>query len=350
MNNIPKVYEENEPFIFISYAHKDSERVYEFINRLVVDGYRVWFDDGIHASEDFAVKIADRIVESAFFISMVSDNFLASEWCLDELAFAKSEKQPSERFLIYMDNIELPRSLKLQHNRIQNLKMWELGDRLYQKIYAVKEFDLCKDKFGASTKEYIPGTNKIEKEVIKRRHLKVGDKLLFGRYPQTSDGTVEEISWKVLALEENKALLISEYGLDSQPYNTERTDVVWENCSLRSWMNSTFFSKAFTTEEAEKICKTTAVEDKLFLLSIDEAAKFFKNNEERMCVPTEYAIANGAYTGSHGEGTSWWWLRSPGDLSNSAAYVLTNGALLRIGITVNIERVCVRPAMWINLE
>lgn len=42
-----KAYEGDEKFIFISYAHKDSETVYPIIEKLNADGYRVWFDDGI---------------------------------------------------------------------------------------------------------------------------------------------------------------------------------------------------------------------------------------------------------------------------------------------------------------
>ena len=37
-------------------------------------------------------------------------------------------------------------------------------------------------------------------------------------------------------------------------------------------------------------------EDKIFLLSIDEVEQYFGITEERQCVPTDYAIAQGVYT------------------------------------------------------
>lgn len=40
-------YNGNEPYIFISYAHKDNNTVYPVIARIQKDGYRAWFDEGI---------------------------------------------------------------------------------------------------------------------------------------------------------------------------------------------------------------------------------------------------------------------------------------------------------------
>ena len=40
-------YEGKEPYIFISYAHKDSDRVFPILEELDRRGYRVWYDDGI---------------------------------------------------------------------------------------------------------------------------------------------------------------------------------------------------------------------------------------------------------------------------------------------------------------
>ena len=43
----PNPYKGDRPFLFISYAHKDSERVLPIIRRLMAQGYRVWYDAGI---------------------------------------------------------------------------------------------------------------------------------------------------------------------------------------------------------------------------------------------------------------------------------------------------------------
>ena len=41
------VCNESKPYIFISYAHKDSGKVYEIIRNLEDSGYNVWYDGGI---------------------------------------------------------------------------------------------------------------------------------------------------------------------------------------------------------------------------------------------------------------------------------------------------------------
>ena len=101
----------------------------------------------------------------------------------------------------------------------------------------------------------------------------------------------------MLARDKNKALLISQYGLDAQPYNESETNVTWEKCSLRAWLNDVFFSRAFDTSEQQAIILTTVAndksqgysewnitggsttKDKVFLLSYAEAKMYFGLNE-----------------------------------------------------------------------
>ena len=40
-------YEGNENYIFVSYAHKDSDRVIPIIEELDAAGFRIWYDSGI---------------------------------------------------------------------------------------------------------------------------------------------------------------------------------------------------------------------------------------------------------------------------------------------------------------
>lgn len=198
---------------------------------------------------------------------------------------------------------------------------------------------------------------------------KAGDKVLYGSYEQDNDTSngKEDIEWLVLTKEENKLLLISDKGLDSQQYNKSYNDVTWETCSLRKWMNNTFFNEAFSTDEQTKIQSTNvsadanpyygvdpgkATKDKVFLLSINEANKYFASDEERMCVSTAYAIANGAYTSNKyskdGIATCGWWLRSPGLDQDVAAIIRGDGGILSGGTYVHGNR-CVRPAIWISI-
>ena len=194
--------------------------------------------------------------------------------------------------------------------------------------------------------------------------------MLFGAYEQDNDlsNGKEPIEWIVLGMREGKALLISRYALDCQPYNSSNSEVTWETCTLRAWLNDTFLNSAFTKEEQARIPMMTvsadknpnsntdpgnSTEDQVFLLSIDEAKKYFDSNEARICEPSNYTLAQRANSsGSNTDGKigCWWWLRSPGNSSGEAADINYTGFIISSGQTVDFGSVSVRPALWIDLD
>ena len=206
----------------------------------------------------------------------------------------------------------------------------------------------------------------------------VGNYVTFGTYPQTKAGKdATPIEWLVLARDGDKALLISRYGLDAQPYNKDHTSVTWETCTLRTWLNGTFYNKAFSSAEQAAILTTNVdnsknqcysgwstssgnnTQDKVFLLSYAEANKYFgvtydnSSNTKSRVAPTAYAIAQGTWTSSSNKTTDstyagWWWLRSPGTYQDYAAIVYFVGSL--DFNYVDSDSGSVRPALWVNLE
>lgn len=198
------------------------------------------------------------------------------------------------------------------------------------------------------------------------KDIKVGNYIKFGAYEQdnnTSNGK-EDVEWLVLEVKDGKALVISKYALDCKPYNTSYTDVTWENCTLRRWLNNDFINAAFSAEEKSMIPTVTVsadnnpdystnpgntTQDQVFLLSITEANKYFSSDSARQCKPTEYAVAGGAYVDSN-NGNCWWWLRSPGNAYGYAAVVdRGGGGVFAYGLDVRYDGSAVRPALWIDL-
>ena len=192
----------------------------------------------------------------------------------------------------------------------------------------------------------------------------LGDKISFGKYPSSSDSKPQPISWRVLAREGSRLLLISSLGLDCKQYCEEDEDVTWEQCSLRKWLNKEFLNTAFTREEQRMIPRARvsadknpshdtdpgkATQDQIFLLSISEVNRYFKSDEDRKCIPTEYAVNNGCDVYSSDK-TCFWWLRSPGMCPSYAAYVFMSGFVDWRGDGVNVDTIAVRPALWINLD
>lgn len=210
-----------------------------------------------------------------------------------------------------------------------------------------------------------------EEKWNKIKNIKIGDSYIFGTYEQDNNisNGKEAIEWTVLDKDGMSLLLVSKQALDCQQYNTSDTDVTWENCSLREWMNGTFLNNAFSTEERALIQSTTvsadknprystdpgtATTDKVFLLSINEAEKYFNSDEARKCAPTAYAKAQGAwlsddtYKTQSGAATCWWWLRSPGNSQYIAAIVNIGGLVYYTGYGVDYDNISVRPALWIS--
>ena len=128
--------------------------------------------------------------------------------------------------------------------------------------------------------------------------------------------------------------------------------------------------KAFSKEEQDKILTTRLTgdrkhqygtdagkdtEDKIFLLSIDEANKYFKDKESLQCKATAYACENGAHVAKNGN--CMWWLRSPGASQKYAAqidfagYISERGGLVdKSGYDYDGYGSAVRPALWISLD
>ena len=159
----------------------------------------------------------------------------------------------------------------------------------------------------------------------------VGDFVEFGHYRQTGDDNVDPeewepqpIEWKVLAIdsENNRALVISPYGLDAMRFDDNSND--WENSEICGWLNGEFYHTAFDETEKAKI-NATKLSDidgetyNVFLLSYGEATntKYFADAGARQCLATAYAKKHGANTY---EGYGYWWLRSKGNIIVPSVY------------------------------
>ena len=171
----------------------------------------------------------------------------------------------------------------------------------------------------------------------------------------------EPIKWRVLQSENGEAFLLSDVILDKQLYNENDKYVTWEKSSLRAWLNKKFIKRAFIDEEREKINITEIVNqdnpvygteggnntfDKIFLLSLSEVSEQqdgekygFLDDEIRACGKSDFSKT-----------VSWWWLRSPGRNSFSAAEVDCCGWILRCGVDVCYDSDGVRPALHLNLS
>lgn len=190
--------------------------------------------------------------------------------------------------------------------------------------------------------------------------LRPGDVIQLGSYEQDNNlnNGAEPIEWIMLYEEEGNYMLLSKYALDAKPYDQSGKCSSWEDCSLRSWLNGSFYDSAFSAAEKKIIQTSKSLNDNVFLLGYNSSGEsgvtyFLKSDSARACYATSYAIANGAWV-TKDNGHSPWWLRN---IDGSNAYmvkstgeigsnVMTNGA-----IAEDIEGhtlVTIRPAIWIT--
>ncbi|MCL1909109.1 MAG: DUF6273 domain-containing protein [Holophagaceae bacterium] len=147
--------------------------------------------------------------------------------------------------------------------------------------------------------------------------------------------------WRVLEVQGNRALMITEDVIEQRKYHGTYTDVTWETCDLRKYLNGDFLQK-FSRDDQKLIAETKIQNpdspeygtdggvdtvDKVFLLSIIEAEK---------------------YSGG-GSTSDWWWLRSPG-YENTDAALVGNGYVCVDGCVVNDISGGLRPVLWLNLK
>jgi len=175
--------------------------------------------------------------------------------------------------------------------------------------------------------------------------------------------------WRVLDVQNDKMLIMSEQVIKRSAYNEQWLEVTWENCTLRNYLNGDFYNN-FSYADKKRIVevknKNSAnpwflsfggndTSDKVFLLSIEEVIKYFGDSgqlgnkilDNEAWIMDRYSSERIA-TDSEGE-VCWWWLRSPGNGNYRAADAGGVDGHIRInGLGVNNNFGGVRPSLWIN--
>ncbi len=176
-------------------------------------------------------------------------------------------------------------------------------------------------------------------------NVKVGDIVKMGNFPQTAKGEKKPIEWKVLAKSDNRALVISLYGLAVKRFDS--SSAKWKNSEICKWLNCDFYNSTFTDIEKGYIDSVDFDNDgnnvNVFLLSSNEL-KYFSDNYSRICIATPYAVKNGAF----GNGYDYWWLRSYNGAGDNYASCVDNTGYT-CGFPVNDNRVLARPVLLIKL-
>ena len=112
-----KVYEGNEPYVFVSYSHEDRERVFGLINDLMICSCNIWYDIGLHSGNDWSEEIARRLYGAECIMLMITNNSVKSEYVRDEINFARAKNK--KIYPVFLEDIALPLGLDFLLGRTQ---------------------------------------------------------------------------------------------------------------------------------------------------------------------------------------------------------------------------------------
>lgn len=209
--------------------------------------------------------------------------------------------------------------------------------------------------------------NQNQGRAVNFSSLEVGQLVSFGRYEQDNNPNngAEEIQWRVLEVDEESALLISEIVLAMRPYHTPVQPVNWDMSSLRSWLNKEFYEAAFTASERKSIVLSRLVnddtpmnyytddgketEDYVFLLRSEDISEYFPKTADRKTAASE--VVN-ELRKNEPFGTNYyttWWLRSLGTDTFKATVVEIDGTL-KLSTSIDSAYVGVRPVIRVYLN
>lgn len=155
------------------------------------------------------------------------------------------------------------------------------------------------------------------------KQAKEGEVAVFGEY-----------QWYVLEKDENSAVLLMRYAEQMEPlcvtpYHEVAESTDWENCSLRKWLNGEFLEMAFTEKEQERILVSelqnednqmygtsggAKTQDKVYLLSEQEVEQYRE-------IVKKLKLS--------------FWLRTPGNSRDTAAYVSARADVMSYGYPVD---------------
>lgn len=293
----------------------------------------------------------------------------------------------SYEHLMFADAANLPVPFLVGYtDTVENVSEENKAPRRKKGVQVLDGVDLLEEKT-----EYgyeIPMPTPIELPV------EYGEIITFGSYEQDNnlENGAEQIEWIVLDEKENQRLLISKNCLDVHIFSSQYYENLWETSDLREWLNETFYQKAFSDEEQERIVTTQVknpqryrngeylTEDKVFVLSTAEAEIYFADDKARQAQPTAYAVWQSSRYNQRStaiEDGFAWWLRAYYGERSTNAYVWYDGSVIEIDnscltismfdIPQELEHIVpltydeeegyrlpallgVRPAIWITVE
>ncbi len=135
-------YRGNDPYLFVSYAHKDRELVYRVIRSLHDLHYRIWYDEGIEAGQDWPQIVAQHLLDADTVVIFVSQNAMNSQNCLREIHYAVAQKK--KMIAVYTDSCTIPDDIGMQLGIVPSIHSSE-SETITEELIQLLQEDLIGD-------------------------------------------------------------------------------------------------------------------------------------------------------------------------------------------------------------
>lgn len=236
-----KVYDGDEPYLFVSYSHKDKDYVEKIIQSLQRQTCNIWYDIGITAGESWNENIAKHLKNSKCVLAFISENSISSEYVLDEIYYAKKNK--IKLIPCYVKNILLPDELDLSIGRIQAVDCYsQVTNQVVDKIKSL----VPKEVFHETTSPFYTGL--INSFFLERTSVPfekdscfAGENLesfeIYWRNQERNEDSERNLLWryKFMPALELDALSISySYKFEDPYFDDAKTDVVLFNVIINA--------------------------------------------------------------------------------------------------------------------
>ena len=144
MRTLLRPYEGTQPYIFVSYAHKNDAAVLEIIGTLQSRGFRVWYDEGIEAGSEWPESIASHLERAQLVLAFLSPAYLRSDNCRKEMHYALTKKKPVIN--VYLEATELSPGMEMQIGNLFALMKYTYPSEeyFYDKLFSAELLDAGK--------------------------------------------------------------------------------------------------------------------------------------------------------------------------------------------------------------
>ncbi len=106
-----EAYTGDEPYLFVSYSHRDTKQVYSILDALHDCKYRIWYDESCENGNDFRDELRQRIERSEAIILFVSKASMESPFCGMEIIVARENNK--RLYPIYLDDATVPPAFQI---------------------------------------------------------------------------------------------------------------------------------------------------------------------------------------------------------------------------------------------